>query len=379
MVQIGIKRRWFRGVVTSVLLLGTALGGAASLYLQQPEFGQAPAGDRLAAIQGSPNQVDGVFDNAIPTPTLAEGESLPSVMWSNLTQPAERLAPAQALPFVKTDLRALPLERDVVVWLGHSSYYLHIGGRRVLIDPVLSDFAAPFSFANRAFPGSNPYRPEDIPDIDLLLITHDHYDHLDHATLTALRPRISQTITGLGVGAHLAQWGFAPETVREGDWMQRFDVSNGLAVHVLPARHYSGRTMVRKRTLWVGFALETSARRLFFSGDSGYGPHFAEIGQRLGGFDLAVLDSGQYDPRWPYIHMNPEEAVQATRDLRAAALLPGHVGKFAMARHAWDDPFQRLVKASEVQSFRLLTPMQGDPVRLDEPGQTFTAWWAGIR
>lgn len=379
MVQTGVKRRWFRGAATSVVLLGATLGGFASLYLQRPEFGRTPAGYRLDAIQGSPNQVDGVFQNAVPTPTLAEGESLPSVMWANLTQPAERLAPVQALPFVKTDLRTLPLDRDVVVWLGHSSYYLHIGGRRVLIDPVLSDFAAPFSFANRAFPGSNPYLPEDIPDIDLLLITHDHYDHLDHATLTALRPRIRQTITGLGVGAHLVHWGFAPETVREGDWMQRFEVSDALAVHVLPARHYSGRTMVRNRTLWVGFALETPGRRLFFSGDSGYGPHFAEIGQRLGGFDLAVLDSGQYDPRWPYIHMNPEEAVKATRDLRAATLLPGHVGKFAMARHAWDNPFQRLVKASEAQSLRLLTPMQGDPVRLDEPGQTFPAWWVAVR
>ena len=358
------------------MLLGTALAGTAGLYLQRPEFGQAPDEEHVQAIRRSPNQTDGVFHNAIPTPTLAEGQSLPGVMWANLTQKAERLAPVQALPFVKTNLHALPLERDVVVWLGHSSYYLHIGGQRVLIDPVLSNFAAPVSFANQAFPGSNPYRAEDIPNIDLLLITHDHYDHLDHATLTALRPRIAQTITGLGVGAHLRHWGFAPESLREGDWMQRFDLASGLEVHVLPARHYSGRTLVRNRSLWVGFALKAPSRSLFFSGDSGYGPHFAEIGQRLGGFDLAVLDSGQYDPRWPYIHMNPEEAVRATADLRAAALLPGHVGKFAMARHAWDEPFQRLVAASRAQSLRLLTPVLGDPVRLDEPGQTFEHWWA---
>lgn len=361
------------------MLLGTALGGATGLYLQRSEFGQPPGADRLQAIQGSPNQTDGVFHNAIPTPTLADGQSLPGVMWANLTQKAERLVPEQALPFVKTDLRALPLERDVVVWLGHSSYYLHIGGQRVLIDPVLSDYAAPVSFANQAFQGSNPYSVEDIPDIDLLLITHDHWDHLDHVTLTALRPRIAQVITGLGVGAHLVHWGFAPEVVNEGDWMQSFYLSTGLGVHVLPARHYSGRTLVRNRTLWVAFALESSGRRVFFSGDSGYGPHFAEIGKRFGGFDLAVLDSGQYDPRWPHIHMNPEEAVRAAVDLDAAALLPGHVGKFAMARHAWDDPFQRLVVASQSRSQRLLTPVLGEPVRLDEPNQTFSFWWQAIK
>jgi L-ascorbate metabolism protein UlaG (beta-lactamase superfamily) len=352
---------------------------SVAVWLQQAEWGHAPDEHSLPAIQKSIHQTDGEFRNTIPTPMLAEGQSQPAVIWASLTQRAERLVPAQALPSVKTNLHALPLARDVVVWLGHSSYYLHIGGQRVLIDPVLSPFAAPVSFANRAFPGSSPYRAEDIPDIDLLLITHDHYDHLDHATLTALRPRIAQTITGLGVGAHLRHWGFAPESVREGDWLQHFELAQGLAVHVLPARHYSGRTFTRNRSLWVGFALTAPGRRLFFSGDSGYGPHFADIGQRLGGFDLAVLDSGQYDARWPFIHMTPEEAVRATVDLRAAALLPGHVGKFAMANHAWDEPFRRVDAASRAQGLRLLTPMLGEPVRLDPPDQTFAAWWAGLR
>jgi L-ascorbate metabolism protein UlaG (beta-lactamase superfamily) len=151
-----------------------------------------------------------------------------------------------------------------------------------------------------------------------------------------------------------------------------------LVIHALPARHFSGRLLIRNRTQWAGFAVETPGRRIFFSGDGGYGPHFSEIGRRLGGFDLAVLDNGQYDRRWAYMHMTPEEAVRAAGDLRARALRPAHVGRFCIAKHPWDEPFRRVVAAGEGKPFRLLTPMIGEPVMLDGSAGTFEHWWERV-
>jgi L-ascorbate metabolism protein UlaG (beta-lactamase superfamily) len=267
---------------------------------------------------------------------------------------------------------------DTVIWLGHSSFYVHLAGRRILIDPVLSDHAAPFPGMVKAFEGTTIYGVEDLPEIDYLLITHDHYDHLDRDTIEGLIPKTRWAVAGLGIGAHLEHWGFPADRIREGDWFDVIRLEPGLAIHVLPARHYSGRAINRNQGLWVGYALETNRRRLFFSGDSGFGPHIAEIANRFDGFDLAVLDAGQYNARWAFIHMNPEEAARAAEMLRARALLPAHAGRFTLARHAWDEPFERAVAAAVGKSYRLLTPRIGEPVR---PGveQQFQQWWKTAR
>ena len=193
--------------------------------------------------------------------------------------------------------------------------------------------------------------------------------------MTAPRARTKAVVSGLGVGAHLERWGYDKAKIREADWFSVLESGDGFAIHVLPARHYSGRLLTRNKTLWAGYALTTARRRIFVSGDSGYGPHFADIGRRFGGFDLVVLDAGQYDERWPYIHMTPEEAARAAQDLQANALLPGHVGKFSLARHSWDAPFRRITAASEGRSHRLLTPMIGSPIVLDDQQQRFSRWW----
>ena len=153
------------------------------------------------------------------------------------------------------------------------------------------------------------------------------------------------------------------------------ELEGGFTVHVLPARHYSGRLLRQNKTLWAGFALESSTQRLFFSGDSGYGSHFAEIGRRFGDFDLVALDCGQYDDRWAYIHMTPEEAAQAARDLGARALIPAHVGRFTIANHPWDEPFKRLKEARHDKSYRLLTPRIGEPVASNDAPSQFSHWW----
>lgn len=368
------KGRWRRMVLgLSMLVAGMALGSCA--YLQHPKFGKLPAGERQARIEQSSNFEDGEFRNLIATPMFADDHGLLSVLVSNLLSRAERLQPDASLPAVKTDLKALEGGNDTVIWLGHSTYFVQIGDKKILIDPVFSRSAAPVSFSTQAFDGTSHYTADDMPEIDYLLITHDHWDHLDHATVTALEPKVKKVVTGLGVGAYFEHWGYAKEKIDEADWFASLQMDDGLAIHVLPARHYSGRLLTRNRTLWVGFVLEHAGRRILFSGDTGYGPHFAAIAQKFSGFDLVALDMGQYDARWPYIHMTPEEAAKTAEDLGAMALLPAHVGRFSIARHAWDEPFERIAAASKGKGYRLLTPMIGEPIQLADAQQRFAHWW----
>lgn len=340
-------------------------------------FGRLPTGARLERIKASPNFVDGEFRNQATTPMLTGERGRLAVMWEVFFGPKARRRPPHALPMIRTDLGALAADEDIVVWLGHSSYYLQLGGRRILIDPVFSRFAAPFPIFGRAFDGDYPYSAETMPEIDCLLLSHDHWDHLDYPTLRALRPRIKAVVAPLGVGEHLEYWGFASGLIRELDWFESVSPADAFTVHAVPSRHFSGRGPRANRTLWTGFMLETPRRRIYYSGDSGYGAHFAEIGRRFGGVDLAIMENGQYDRDWAAIHMMPEEVVQAAADVGARAVLPGHAGRFSLSRHDWDDPYRRIAAASRGKDFRLLTPVIGQVVHLENPNETFTPWWEG--
>jgi len=369
-----MKKFWTRLVLA---LVGIAILGVVGVfaYLQQPVFGELPSGQRLARIARSPNHADGVFRNQIDTPIKTTEQSDWSMWMQTLFGKTGQPRPPGAIAAIKTDLKALDPGQDLVVWLGHSAYFIQLDGKRILIDPVFSTHAAPIPGVNKAFEGTSIYTAEDMPEIDALLISHDHYDHLDYPSILALKPKVKQVIVGLGVGAHFARWGYAMRTVREADWNAVVALSAQVQIHVTPARHYSGRTFTRDQSLWVGFALVSPQRRLFVSGDSGYGPHFAEIGRRLGPFDWVALDAGQYDPRWANVHMTPEQAAQAAEDLHARVLMPAHVGRFSIAPHDWDDPFKRITAASRGHAYALWTPKIGQPVYLDGRAQSFPAWW----
>jgi L-ascorbate metabolism protein UlaG (beta-lactamase superfamily) len=358
------------------MLMCIACTTAAGAFALQPKIGPLPDGQRLERITASPNYSDGAFHNQLPTATLTGGKGQLATMWDFLFVPKQRLRPDAPLPMVKTDLSALAATGgDAAVWLGHSSFFLRLGGRSVLIDPVFSSYAAPFFFMNRAFAGDYPYSPDDLPDIDCLIISHDHWDHLDQATLVALRAKVKALVCPLGVGAILESWGFDPAVIHEADWNEDVRLAQDFTVHVLPARHFSGRWLTRNRTLWAGFLIKTPGRKVFYSGDSGYGPHFAEIGEKFGGVDLAIMEDGQYDPNWKNIHMMPEEAARGAADLRAKALMPAHAGRFTISNHAWDDPYKRLATASAGKPFRLLTPRIGEVVDLGDQSQRFARWW----
>ncbi len=361
-----------------ILLVLLALVVIVFAFVQLPKFGKKPSGERLDRIKKSPHFRDGAFQNLSHTPSLTEGVSYLAVIREILFSKKKRREPGSLLPVVKTDLHALLPDEQALVWFGHSSYFLQIDGKRFLVDPVLSGAASPLRFTTPSFPGTDVYTADDIPDIDFLLITHDHWDHLDHQTMLLLKPKIRLVICGLGTGAHFERWGFAASKIIEKDWNESIPLADGFVVHTTPARHFSGRGFARNRALWTSFALYTPSMRIFIGGDSGYGTHFADIGTMHGPFDLAILECGQYDKNWKYIHMIPEEVPQAAQDLQAKRLLPVHWAKFKIANHAWDEPMIRVLAASKNIDQPMFHPKIGEKVALAHVAQVFSKWWEGI-
>lgn len=348
------------------------------LYTKQARFGRKPSGERLEMIRKSPNFKAGKFQNLTHTPSLTEGYTFTRVLYEFLFKKVPDRIPLGLIPTQRTDLISLNADEDVLVWFGHSSYFIQLNGKKLLIDPVFSKNASPISGSNKAFQGTDLYTVADLPAIDYLFITHDHYDHLDYQTFIDLIPKTGKVICGLGVGAHFERWGYPQEKIVEKDWNETFELEPGFTIHTTPARHFSGRAFKRNNTLWMSFVLETPNLKLFLGGDSGYDTHFAEIGNRFGPFDLVILENGQYDGKWKYIHMLPEEVLQAAQDLKAKRLFPVHSSKFALAQHPWKEPLTRVKLLNESIQMPLLTPMIGEKVELGKEDQVFSSWWEGV-
>ncbi len=255
---------------------------------------------------------------------------------------------------------------------------MQVDGKKILVDPVLSGNASPLKFTTRSFKGSDVYTAADIPEIDYLFISHDHWDHLDHETILQLKPGIKKIITGLGTGAHLEHWGFDKKMIVEKDWNEEQILDDGFIVNTVPARHFSGRGFKRQQALWLSFVLQTPTMKIFIGGDSGYDTHFAAVGKQFGPFDLAILECGQYNKSWKYIHMMPEELIQAAKDLQAKKILPVHWSKFTLALHSWDEPIIRVTSAATENNFPIIHPMIGEAINLKDMSGT-TAWWENIK
>ena len=361
------------GLATAGML---SLGGYS--FIHRPEFGRLPQGERLARIQASPHYINGKFQNLVPVQVMSEdsGENRFVATAKFLFGDKSALSPKEPMVFHKTDLKKLDIKQDLVVWMGHSTFYMQLGGRRILIDPVFSSYASPVFFINKAFSGSNIYTAADMPDIDVLAISHDHWDHLDYPTVMALKDKIKNIVCPLGVGEYFEQWGFDLQILHEEDWDKEIKIAEDFSIHILPSQHFSGRFLTQNPTLWCGFAFVTPKNKVYYSGDGGYGEHFKAIGKQFGGFDLMLGENGQYNMAWHDIHLLPEETAQAAVDVRAKALLPAHGGKFALARHPWQEPYQKLTEASQGKDYQLLTPEIGEAVSIDEISlQAFGKWW----
>jgi L-ascorbate metabolism protein UlaG (beta-lactamase superfamily) len=362
-------------LVPGILILIATL--AVYFFMNEPPFGASPAGERLEKIRDSPNYRDHQFQNLSLTPTLTEGAGYFKILKQFFFDKSTQKIPPAPLPSTKTDLLHLDTRKNILVWFGHSSYFMQIDRKTILVDPVFSGNASPLRFTTKSFQGTDVYGVKDLPEIDYLFITHDHWDHLDYKTVLQLKPKVKKLITGLGVAAHLESWGYDKNIIEERDWNAEIRLDDGFVVNTVPARHFSGRGIKRNRTIWMSFVLSTPGKKIFIGGDSGYDRHFAEIGNQFGPFDLVILENGQYDEKWKYIHMNPEETVQAAMDLQAKKLLPVHWAKFSLSVHAWDEPIIRIKKEAARRNLNLLHPMIGEAVDLDgDP--VFQTWWEKI-
>lgn len=349
------------------------LSGGGFIFFEQKQFGKLPSGKRLERIKQSPNYKNGSFQNLSHTPDLAEDANMFKIMKAFLFNREER-EPSKTLPYVQIDLKEPADSEPEIIWFGHSSYLIKVEGKTLLVDPVFSGNASPVSFFAKSFKGSNAYQIDDFPKIDYVLITHDHYDHLDYESILKLKNRGIQFFTSLGVGEHLAYWGINEKDITEFDWWQQIPVDANIKLTAAPARHFSGRKFKRNQSLWSSFILETPNKKIYLGGDSGYDTHFKTIGEKYGPFDLALLECGQYNAWWPYIHMMPEQTVQAAIDLNTKVLMPVHWSKFTLALHNWNEPIKRVTALAKKNGVKLTTPMIGEPVNVGSHYPD-SVWW----
>lgn len=359
-------------------IIGIFVGISIVLLLSVKQFGAVPKGERLERIKKSPNYKKDKFENLSFTPVLEEGHSFFSIFYNNFFKSKPRHTPKDILPSVKTDLLHLSEEETLLVWFGHSSYFLKIDGKTFLIDPVFSGSATPFSKVVKSFKGSDVYTVDDLPNIDFLIITHDHYDHVDYKTVIQLKEKTSKIICGLGVGGHFEKWGFSSHKIVEKDWYENEEIAPGFTVFVEPTRHFSGRGLNRNNTLWASYILKTPSLKLYIGGDSGYDTHYAEIGRKHTDIDLAILDNGQYNPAWKAIHNSSEEVLKAAKELNAKRVFPVHSSKFALSTHPWDEPLKRITELNKSEKLNLITPKIGEKVNLRDSNQKFENWWENV-
>ena len=358
----------------SIIILITILAVSTYFFMQGKQFGQQPSGQRLERIKKSPHYRDAKFQNLNPTLQLAEDASMPKVFLQFLFSKVKDGTPKKKFNFTKTNLKNLNPNENIYVWMGHSSYFLQIDRKKILVDPVFSGNASPVSFTTKAFDGADIYTTEDIPELDYLIITHDHWDHLDYETVTKLRPKVKQVITGLGTGSHLEYWDYDPSKIIELDWFESSELGNGFKINAEPARHFSGRGFKRDQSIWASFVLETPNSKIYIGGDSGYDNHFKKIGEKYGKFDLAILETGQYNEDWRYIHMLPGEQLQAMKDLKAERLIPVHNSKFALALHSWYEPLEKIHELNK-ENLRVITPKIGEKVFWQDDEKIYPKWW----
>ena len=372
------RRNFLRNALLGIAGLTAAAGGGAFYFINRPEFGRLPQGDRLQKILSSPHYFTNHFECLTPVKIMAEdvkdSENRIIATAKFLFGDKSALSPPKPVPSVKTNLLTLNPKLNCAVWMGHSTIYLQLAERKILIDPVFSPYASPIFFINRAFEGSNIYAAEDFPAIDILAITHDHWDHLDYPSIMALKSKVKKIICPLGVGEYFEQWGFEVENIVEEDWDTVIDLGDGLQAHILPSQHFSGRLLTQNPTEWCAYAFVTPNKKIFCSGDGGYSQHFKDIGKKFGSFDYAFMENGQYNLAWHAIHCLPEETAQAAVDICAKKVVPIHSGKFALARHTWNEPYNDLIAASAGKSYELLTPMIGELISFDE-NKKFNLWF----
>lgn len=362
-----MQKKWLWSLVSLPLLY------VGRKFKNDPQFGGTPSGDYLERLKASRHWKMGQFRNLDKTPIREDFISLLGDLMGYIK--AKDTFPSTPLPaYVDPPDFKIEAKRTYLTWYGHSALRLETNNQLILLDPMLGAWCAPVPFLGHRFPYAKQVVPK-FERIDLIVFSHDHYDHLDYDTVKKLAPRTDHFLVPLGVGIHLQAWGVPTKKITELDWWES-TVYKGVTYTFVPARHFGGRSpSSRNRSLWGGYVIETNSKKIFFGGDSGYGRHFKEIGERLGPFDLTMLDCAQYHDRWKNVHMQPEEALQAHQDLGGKSLLPIHWAGFTLSDHAWYDPIKRLQHAADQSGDHIVTPCIGERFSLEEMVLVNPGWW----
>ncbi len=342
-----------------------------------PEFGGTPSDkdkeryDRLSYFD------QGKFSNIIETDMsmgFVEGiKLLPEFFKNDPSREPDFEIPVNLVDSLDLVKNGSP---DRMVWFGHSAFLLQLDGKNILIDPMLGNVPSPIPVLGRPrYSDKLPIEIEQLPEIDLIIISHDHYDHLDYGSISRLKEKTKTFFVPLGVGAHLKKWGVGDKKIKEFEWWQEGSL-NSISFVFAPARHFSGRGLGdRFNTLWGSWIIQNEKRNIFFSGDGGYGPHFKQIGEKYGPFDFAMLECGQYNKRWKDIHMSPEETAMAGVDVNAKVGMPIHWGAFTLALHSWTDPVVRVNRKAGELGLPLTIPEIGEYIHLDNLKTINNPWW----
>ena len=364
------------GSIIGIGILFILLVGILFINLS-PEFGGKASKEDIDRYKKSNNYEEGKFVNLVETSIdMSFGEMLISIKDYFKGVPNDR--PDFDLPVEHIDSLELVKNEstDRLVWFGHSAFLLQLDGKTILIDPMLGDVPAPHPLlGGKRYSASLPIEIEKLPQIDIVLISHDHYDHLDYGSIQKLKGKTNQFLVPLGVGNHLKKWGIEENRVEEFDWWQKTN-TEPIEFVFTPSRHFSGRGLTdRNKTLWGSWVIKGKSKNLFFSGDSGYGTHFKEIGKQYGPFDFAMMECGQYNEKWAQIHMMPEETAQASVDVNAKVVMPIHWGAFTLALHSWTDPVERVTKKLKELNQSAIVPLIGEEVQLESLNEGYKKWW----
>ncbi len=368
-----LRRTVVRAVTAAALAVPAALIGRAAWGV--PVSIGASRRKLRPRVAGSPQFSEGKFRNTVATTTMQPGSAGALVREARKGRGAG--VPSKPVPLVSPEVPAQAAEL-AVTWFGHASALLEVDGARVLVDPVWGERVSPSTVLGpkRLHPVPGPL--EELPRVDAVLISHDHYDHLDLPTVRRLvREQTAPFIVPLGIGEHLRGWGVPEDRVVELDWNGTHQVGE-LTLVCAEARHFSGRGLSRDDTLWSSWVVAGPRHRVFFGGDTGYHPAFAAIGAQHGPFDLTLLPVGAYSPQWPAIHMDPEEAVRAHGDLGGKVFLPIHWATFNLAFHAWAEPVERLLAAARRSEVEVVVPRPGERLDLTSATPSTPDWWSAV-
>jgi L-ascorbate metabolism protein UlaG (beta-lactamase superfamily) len=369
------KKRMVIVIIVSVLVVSIV---AINMFFRlSPQFGGHPDKQRLIQLAGTSLYDGRKFKNEVDKPVI-QPHSFRKILKLQFRKNPGRF-PLQPLPSIKPVFNINMNDESIsIIWLGHSSVFIRMGNTLILTDPVFSKRASPVSFTGpMSFPLTVPYFPEELPIPDIILISHDHFDHLDYKTIKQYYLKVKTFLVPLGVRDHLERWGVPAGNITEFDWGESLTTDAGLQFIAKPAQHFSGRRRQENATLWCSWIIMNKSHKVFFCGDSGYGPHFKQIGEQYGPFDITLIECGAYGQYWPNIHMLPEQSVQAHIDLGGRTLMPVHWGKFNLAFHPWKEPVERMTIAASERNIDIRTPIIGEELMLQNPSKS-DEWWKKI-